>query len=79
MIYLAKIEPERNMARFYALDVQPTLFGDWALLKEYGAASGATGSGARRPSGRSRLRKAALLGEFQRRIQRGYQHKQEGL
>jgi predicted DNA-binding WGR domain protein len=36
MIYLTKIDPAKNMARFYALDVQPTLFGEWALLKEWG-------------------------------------------
>lgn len=36
MIYLTKIEPARNMARFYLLDVQPTLFGEWALVKEWG-------------------------------------------
>jgi predicted DNA-binding WGR domain protein len=35
MIYLTKIDPAKNMARFYALDVQPTLFGEWALLKEW--------------------------------------------
>ena len=29
MIYLTKRDPVKNMARFYALDVQPTLFGEW--------------------------------------------------
>jgi hypothetical protein len=36
MIYLTKTDPSRNMARFYVLDVQPTLFGEWALLKVWG-------------------------------------------
>jgi predicted DNA-binding WGR domain protein len=36
MIYLTKTDPARNMARFYVLDIQPTLFGEWALLKEWG-------------------------------------------
>ena len=36
MILLTKIDPEQNMARFYALDVQPTLFGEYVLLKEWG-------------------------------------------
>ncbi len=36
MILLTKIDPEQNMARFYALDVQPTLFGEFVLLKEWG-------------------------------------------
>jgi len=36
MIYLTKIDPVENEARFYVLDVQPTLFGEWALVKEWG-------------------------------------------
>ena len=36
MIYLTRTDPARNMARFYVLDIQPTLFGEWALLKEWG-------------------------------------------
>jgi predicted DNA-binding WGR domain protein len=28
MIYLTKTEPARNMARFYGLDIQPTLLGN---------------------------------------------------
>ena len=31
MIYLTKRDPVKNMARFYALDLQPTLFGGWAV------------------------------------------------
>lgn len=33
---LYRIDPEANMARFYALSVQPTLFGEWALVREWG-------------------------------------------
>ena len=36
MVYLTKIDASRNMARFYLLDLQPTLFGEWALVKEWG-------------------------------------------
>ena len=36
MVHLTKIDASRNMARFYALDLQPTLFGEWALVKEWG-------------------------------------------
>ncbi len=35
-VCLRRIEPTRNMARFYSLRVQPTLFGDWALVREWG-------------------------------------------
>ena len=33
---LRRIYPDRNMARFYAMSLQPTLFGEWALLREWG-------------------------------------------
>lgn len=36
MIYLERVDPARNMARFYRLAVQPTLFGEWALILEWG-------------------------------------------
>ena len=35
-LYVERIEPEKNMARFYALVVQPTLFGDVALVRNWG-------------------------------------------
>lgn len=35
-IYLQRIDPERNMARFYRITVIPTLFGEWALIREWG-------------------------------------------
>ena len=36
MIHLTRTDPTRNMARFYTMSVQPTLFGEWALLREWG-------------------------------------------
>jgi predicted DNA-binding WGR domain protein len=36
MIYLERIDPARNMARFYRIIVTPTLFGDWSLIREWG-------------------------------------------
>lgn len=35
-INLARIDDDKNMARFYKLDVQPTLFGEWAVVREWG-------------------------------------------
>jgi predicted DNA-binding WGR domain protein len=35
-IVLHRIEPEKNMARFYRLDVQPDLFGWWSFIREWG-------------------------------------------
>ena len=31
-----KRDPARNQARFYRLGLTPTLFGDWALIREWG-------------------------------------------
>lgn len=33
---LEKIDPHRNQWRWYILSVQPTLFGEWALIREWG-------------------------------------------
>lgn len=35
-ILLERRDPESNMARFYAVSVAPTLFGQWALVREWG-------------------------------------------
>jgi predicted DNA-binding WGR domain protein len=36
MLVLERREPSRNMARFYVLAIEPTLFGDAALVREWG-------------------------------------------
>ena len=33
---LEKIDPARNRWRWYVLSVQPTLFGEWTLSREWG-------------------------------------------
>lgn len=35
-LHLHHIDPARSMARFYALQVQPSLFGEWVLVREWG-------------------------------------------
>ena len=35
-IMLTRINTDRNMARFYKIDVQPTLFGEWSVVREWG-------------------------------------------
>ncbi len=35
-ITLTRHDRDRNMARFYRLDVQPDLFGCWAVWREWG-------------------------------------------
>ena len=34
--YLEKHDAARNMARFYAVDVQPNLFGQWSTVRQWG-------------------------------------------
>lgn len=38
---LRKIDHARRMARFYRVDVVPTLFGEWAVVREWGRIGGA--------------------------------------
>lgn len=33
---LRRVDPERNMARFYLLTIQPTLFGGVSLIRNWG-------------------------------------------
>jgi len=35
-VYLTRIDPDHNMARYYAMSVQGTLFGEWSLVREWG-------------------------------------------
>jgi predicted DNA-binding WGR domain protein len=35
-VHLRRVDPARNMSRFYRLDVQPDLFGGVLLVKEWG-------------------------------------------
>jgi predicted DNA-binding WGR domain protein len=35
-LYVERVVPEKNMARFYALAVQPTLFGEVSLVRSWG-------------------------------------------
>lgn len=35
-LYVERIEPEKNMARFYALTIWPTLFGEVSLVRSWG-------------------------------------------
>jgi predicted DNA-binding WGR domain protein len=35
-ITLHRTDPDRNMHRYYRLDVQPDLFGAWGVVREWG-------------------------------------------
>ena len=34
--YMRRINPEKNMYRFYHLHIERTLFGDWCLIRQWG-------------------------------------------
>jgi len=34
MAFLTRTDPAKNIDRFYFVDVTPTLFGEWAVLRE---------------------------------------------
>lgn len=36
MLVLERCDPARNMARYYVLSVEPTLFGEAALVRQWG-------------------------------------------
>lgn len=35
-VHLEKRDPARNQSRFYRIEIQPTLFGEWAVIREWG-------------------------------------------
>ena len=35
-VHLIHVNPELNMARFYGIEVQPTLFGEMSVLRSWG-------------------------------------------
>ncbi len=35
-LYVERVDPDRNMARFYTLAIQPTLFGGASVIRNWG-------------------------------------------
>jgi len=35
-VTLFRIDPAKHMSRFYRFDIQPTLFGQWSFVREWG-------------------------------------------
>jgi predicted DNA-binding WGR domain protein len=71
MAYLTRTDPTRNVNRFYIVAVTPTLFGEWAVLREWGR----RGSPGTLRLETWRRRQDAQLAEqrtIKRRLQRGY-------
>lgn len=36
VVYLLRVDPSRNMRRFYKMFLAPSLFGEWVLVREWG-------------------------------------------
>lgn len=69
--YLTRIDARTNMARFYKLDVQPNLFGQWSLVREWGRIGrGGTVRTELHPT--RGLADTALIAAWARRRSRGY-------
>jgi predicted DNA-binding WGR domain protein len=65
-VTLYRIDPSRNMRRFYRLDVQPDLFGGFAVVKEWGRIGRRGG----RVSGEWHLTEALAAAAVQRQADR---------
>ena len=66
-----RIDAARNMARFYILSLQPTLFGAIALERHWGRI-GTRGRHASRLFDTAEEAAAALNAQVKRRVRRGY-------
>ena len=71
-ITLTRTDTDRNMRRFYRLDVQPDLFGNWSLWREWGRI-GSGGQVRQDPFPSAEAAEAALSAFHQVKVRRGYQ------
>ena len=72
-VTLYRIDPARNMRRFYALDVQPDLFGGFMVVKEWGRIGSRGGTIMDEPHPTEALAAAAMQRQAERKRRRGYQ------
>lgn len=70
-IVLTRIDNHRNMARFYKLDIQPTLFGECSLVREWGRI-GRGGTVRTELHATRGLADRALIAHWARKRSRGY-------
>ena len=73
MIHLTRTDPARNMARFYTMALQPTLFGEWALLKEWGRIGSAGRLCLSAGSPPSRKAALAMAEHLKAKLSKGYE------
>ena len=71
-LYLERVEPARNMRRFYVLSLEPTLFGDVGLRREWGRMGRRGGSHRLELHSDADTAWAALQDLYRRKLARGY-------
>jgi predicted DNA-binding WGR domain protein len=71
VIKLTRKNPAKNMRRFYALHIAPTLFGEWALVIEFGRI-GSPGAVRQKVFASADAAEAALTERKTVKIRRGY-------
>jgi predicted DNA-binding WGR domain protein len=71
MIKLIRTDPSRNMHRFYALQLTATLFGEWAVIAEWGRI-GSAGQVQERLFAAPELAEAAFAQRQRAKMRRGY-------
>ncbi|QEL27433.1 WGR domain-containing protein (plasmid) [Bosea sp. F3-2] len=74
MLVLDRSDPAQNMARFYVLAIEPTLFGDTALVREWGR-RGQRGRKRLDLYANAELAKEALDDWLQKKVRRGYRRR----
>jgi hypothetical protein len=47
MAFLTRIDPTRNINRFYVVQVMPSLFGDWTIMPRRSGSKASTGDAVR--------------------------------
>jgi predicted DNA-binding WGR domain protein len=71
MAFLTRTDPARYIDRFYIVDVTPTLFGEWALVREWGR-RGSPGTVRLSSYQRRNEAETAERCTIKRRLQHGY-------
>lgn len=70
-VHLHRIDPDKSMARFYAMSVQPNLFGEWSLVLEWGRI-GSNGRIVARHLASEHDAACAMTKQLKTKLRRGY-------
>ena len=76
MAFLTRTDLTWNINRFYVVDITPTLFGEWAVLREWGR-RGSPGTMRLDSYGRREEAQSAEQRTIKRRLQHGYRDRTE--